>query len=150
MNLALRTSALFLDISSYPLDLHSIMVSLFIGRQVAAAIIVISSIVVLAISAHVEDSVRLCCPRTAPLLHIETDIWCNFQIRLFGISTSYYTFSAFVGALTIVVEVGLAITRQFTSGKINTLLNETIASAVLWVFWLGKLPAISASVPRTC
>lgn len=43
-----------------------------------------------------------------------------------------------MGAFTIVVELGLAIARQFTTTIANSLIVETGVSALLWIMWLGE------------
>jgi hypothetical protein len=56
-----------------------------------------------------------------------------------GISTSVYTFAAFLGTFTLVVELGLAAVRFWLpKSKLVYLLSEVIINGVVWIMWLGK------------
>jgi hypothetical protein len=61
------------------------------------------------------------------------------QVRALDISTALYTFGAFIGAFTILVEVVLAVARfWFPDSKGAYLITEIIGNALLWIFWLGS------------
>lgn len=91
-------------------------------RLAAAAVLAICGIVVLGISAHVETSVR------------------NVQ----GISTSVYTFAAFLGAFTLFVELVLAAVRFWLpESKPAYLLSEVIVNGIVWIMWLAAAASIT-------
>ena len=112
-------------------------------RLLAAAILALSGIVVLGICAHVETNVRSPSllehdPAADTLLPDNPYLTLDKpQIRNLGLSTSLYTFGAFLGALTLVVELAFAATRfWFPDSKPAYLVSEVAANAVLWIFWV--------------
>jgi len=56
-----------------------------------------------------------------------------------GISTSVYTFAAFLGAFTLFVELVMAAVRfRQPDSKPAYLLSEIAVNGIVWVMWLGK------------
>ncbi|KAK4689042.1 hypothetical protein P7C73_g1069, partial [Tremellales sp. Uapishka_1] len=85
-------------------------------RQVGGAILIICSVVVLAISIHVENS-----------------------SRALGFKTSTFTYDAFVGAFTTLVELVALVTRtQLVNFVGSSFAVEIGLTALLWIFWLAS------------
>lgn len=91
---------------------------LYLYRQIAALILVICGAVVLGISIHVEHSARK-----------------------LGLSTSVFTFAAFVGAWTLLSELVMGVVRHVNPQKAwNSLAVEVGLAAVTWVFYICTCP----------
>ena len=131
------------------------MPSLFLFRTISAAILVICGTVVLGISAHVESSVSLtarfaqcssthyrgcaaCTPFTFTLQAAHQHIVADPQARQFGVSTSVFTFDAFLGAFTIVFELGTLALRILSPNSLFTSAGAELGfGGLLWIFWIA-------------
>ena len=61
------------------------------------------------------------------------------QIRHHFVSTSTFTYPAFVGALTVVGEVALVVFRWKQIVAVLTMVSVEIGwSVLLWIMWIGK------------
>ncbi|WWD21735.1 hypothetical protein CI109_106222 [Kwoniella shandongensis] len=90
------------------------MPSPHIVRLAASAVLILSAVVVLGLSAHVEHNTRSV-----------------------GLSSSTFTYDAFVGAFTILVELALLVVR-LTVPTVATLLVEVGLAGLVWIFWLAS------------
>jgi hypothetical protein len=105
-------------------------ISILTARRIASIALVAFSVVVLALSAHVETSVS-----HLSLYLIGVVVLISIpQVRTFGLSTKSYTLACFTAALTIAGEIAFAIIQW---KKPMPILNMGIFFLLIWVFWLG-------------
>ncbi|KAK8847648.1 hypothetical protein IAR55_005507 [Kwoniella newhampshirensis] len=83
-------------------------------RLIGSAILVLCAVVVLGISAHVEHNTRAV-----------------------GYKSSTFTYDAFVGAFTIVLELALLVAR-LVKPAVATLIVEAGLAGLTWIFWLAS------------
>jgi hypothetical protein len=69
---------------------------------------------------------------------VESPVFAHLQARQFGVSTSVFTFDAFLGAFTIVFELVTLTLRILSPSSLLTSAGAELGfGGLLWIFWVA-------------